>query len=503
VADKGYGIIARLNNGYSPDGTIPLSVTQFEDFATRLAWWVGNSEGCNHWIIGNEPNSSVEGLFDPSVYADCFRLCYDAIKAVQPESVIMPAPVAMWNAESGDWLHYYGEMLYACWPFDALCWHTYTHGSDRALITSMEKMGPPYETRLFQFRAYWDLWAATRAEYRNLGIYITETDQGDIGGIRNPWLDESGVHWIWEAYQEIDQFNRQHGYPIRCLACYRWPQYDEWHIEGKPHVHEDFADAVSLGFTWKEEDPVSEWTAAYTNHCDDYVMWGEHPQIKVLDGYTLGWADGTARPEMDYKSIPQREVYALDEPRSGVGFLPFATFDWWIRTEQPVSIKAGVPTKLAVALMIVAHGISGDPDKLGDCGMIIGISEPDIVDVNSTSILWSEWHTVRDPSQPGANMEEYVWKVAETIEFVPMYGQAHIWIRCVANVAADISAGHFDLIQILQKTDDTPPPTGNYRVVVYDPAGNEIVNVPFEVASVDPQVCTLAQWIVDLTCGEG
>ena len=58
-ADRGFGIIARLNNGYEPRGTIPLS-SRYADFAERCANFVRGSRGCHIWIIGNEMNFAVE-----------------------------------------------------------------------------------------------------------------------------------------------------------------------------------------------------------------------------------------------------------------------------------------------------------------------------------------------------------------------------------------------------------------------------------------------------------
>lgn len=503
-AARGFGVIARLNNGYGAAGTIPLDPGLYPDFAARCARWVRYSQGCNHWVLANEPNSSVEGLIPVDDYAGCFKLCYQAIKEVQPDAVIMPAPVAMWNAEQWDWLTYYSHMLTACAPFDALCWHTYTHGSEPELIRSMQTMEPPYNGRLFQFRAYQDLWDWTPAEFLHLPIHITEADQGDVGGVRNPWLDEPSVTWIQKAVREIDDFNQGHGYPIHCLAMYRWPRYDEWHIEGKPHVHEDFGRAVELGFTWKDEEepPMVDWTPTYTNHCDDYQEQGSS-EVKVLEGWIVDWNRAMPRPEMAFKYEPQPEVYSLDPPRSGVGFHVNTTFDWWMRTEQPLHIAAGVRTKLSVALMVVAHGIEGDLDKLGDCGMIIGFGDPDVTDVNSPDILWSEWHTVRDG--PGGDLEEYAWITAETPEVIPSVGLCTLWIRCVANVAADISAGHYDLIQVLQITDGAveppiEPPTGTYTMQVLDSAGTVIASCPFDVTSVNAQICGHARAIVELSC---
>ncbi len=58
-SDRNLGVIARLNHGYEPEGTIPLS-RYYQDFAKRCANYVAASAGCHHWIIGNEMNFVVE-----------------------------------------------------------------------------------------------------------------------------------------------------------------------------------------------------------------------------------------------------------------------------------------------------------------------------------------------------------------------------------------------------------------------------------------------------------
>ncbi len=58
-SEQGLGVIVRLNNGYHPGGTIP-NPARYDDFATRCANFVANSQGCKLWIIGNEPNFAIE-----------------------------------------------------------------------------------------------------------------------------------------------------------------------------------------------------------------------------------------------------------------------------------------------------------------------------------------------------------------------------------------------------------------------------------------------------------
>lgn len=56
---NGYGVICRVNYGYYPNGTLPQS-RYYADFAQRVANFVAASPGCRIWIIGNEPNFSIE-----------------------------------------------------------------------------------------------------------------------------------------------------------------------------------------------------------------------------------------------------------------------------------------------------------------------------------------------------------------------------------------------------------------------------------------------------------
>src|SRR5207247_2814481 len=97
--NPGHTVICRINHGYFPNGTIPLT-NKYDDFAIRCASFVSNSPGCSIWTIGNELNISGEWPFDtnrnvapyvaPSNYAPCFRKVYNAIKSVHPNDKVLP-----------------------------------------------------------------------------------------------------------------------------------------------------------------------------------------------------------------------------------------------------------------------------------------------------------------------------------------------------------------------------------------------------------------------------
>jgi len=243
-ANRGFGIIARLNNGYGNDGTIPLP-GEYINFAKRCANWVQFSRGCHLWIIGNEPNHIVErpdGIeIAPEDYAVCFTEVRKRIHEVSPQHKVIVAAVAPWYFPP-DWIEYQTRMLNAIQTFggaDGISLHTYTHGPEPWLITNEDRMDPPFEDRRYHFRAYRDMIVAFPQSMRELPIYITETDQNA------PWLNiNSG--WCVEAVQEIDEWNNLGGQPVACLAFYRWPKYDMWYIDGKENLYRDIQNAVAL-----------------------------------------------------------------------------------------------------------------------------------------------------------------------------------------------------------------------------------------------------------------
>jgi hypothetical protein len=171
-------------------------------------------------------------------------------------------------------------------------------------------------------------------------------------------------------------------------------------------------------------------------------------ELTIPANHRVIWDQTRARPEMDAKIVPQREVFPDGGRQSACGFLPYKTFKWWCYTEQPITVAAGTRTIAGAAVMIVAHGIGGDNGRAGACGMRVGISPATTYDPMSADILWSGWWVVRD------NLDnERVWHELETPEYVPQVGEVRLWIQCNADVAAAISAGHWDN-EIIEQWDD-------------------------------------------------
>lgn len=205
-ADRGLGVICRINNGYGSTGTIPAP-SRYGDFARRVANFVAADRGCKLWVIGNEMNHQQEWPdgqpITPDQYAACFRQCRNAIRGVaghEDDQVIIGA-VAPWNVQTkypsnptGDWVRYFADILTLLGEggLDGIALHTYTHGSDPGLVTSGATMDAPFGDRHFHFRAYRDFMEAIPASLRRLPVYITETDQD------TPWLDQNNG-WVQAA----------------------------------------------------------------------------------------------------------------------------------------------------------------------------------------------------------------------------------------------------------------------------------------------------------------
>ncbi|HEY54471.1 MAG TPA: hypothetical protein G4N94_13560, partial [Caldilineae bacterium] len=282
-SDKGLGVMVRLNAGHGGVGTIPFE-NQYDDFAKRCANFVRASQGAHIWIIGNEMNHPIEWpgadwewhlksprpvspdtvgeQITPTRYARCFRKVRDAIHALpgHEQDQVLVGAVAPWNAltrysgnRNGDWVKYFRDTLNRIGPkgCDGITLHTYTHGAEPEKIDSREKMPRPFQNRHYNFRTYQDFMHAIPKTMRHLPVYITETDQ-DI-----PWRNEN-TGWVQRAYGEIDYWNKNNEQQIRALILYRWSQVDQWSIDGKQGVIEDFRQAMDFAYKPREIAPPAE-----------------------------------------------------------------------------------------------------------------------------------------------------------------------------------------------------------------------------------------------------
>ncbi len=270
LAAGGLGVVVRLNHGYEPDGTIPPS-NQYDSFAVRCAGYVENSSGAHIWIIGNEMNNSAERprlpdrsreIITPENYVRCFLKCRSAIRNIpgHEEDWVIPGAIAPHNAETGDWIGYFVEMLnLLANRLDGIALHTYTHDYAVDQIGDDRMMNAPFEERHFNFRSYQDFLQVLPSSCRALPVLITEAYP--LAGWRNV-----NVGWIQRAYTEIDAWNSDLSHqPIQGLILYRWPPPPatpdapadlRWSIEDKPALLADFRAALKMGYRVRPPDPV-------------------------------------------------------------------------------------------------------------------------------------------------------------------------------------------------------------------------------------------------------
>lgn len=277
---EGFGILARLNYGYGSSGTIP-EPHLYDDFARTCAAFVRRSidpsdpkGGCHIWIIGNEMNNPREypGNRDgvggkpitPEMYADCFNRVYRAIKQVytsipglsSSDAVVVMGAVDPYNAVagcSGDWFR---RALRKIAALDGFALHAYTHGTDPALITSRKLFGEEHKLpkrfpdknlswQYYNFYAYRTFMDLIPAKWRDVPVFITETDQ-----VHREWAN-ANTGWVKEMYAEVNRWNSDpNRQRICCALLFRWEAFDGWQIKDKGGVLEDLKEAAQRKYKW-------------------------------------------------------------------------------------------------------------------------------------------------------------------------------------------------------------------------------------------------------------
>jgi len=279
-ANDGFGVLARLNYGYGSSGTIP-EPHLYDDFARTCAAFVERSidpadpkGGCHIWIIGNEMNNpreypgNKEGQgghpITPENYADCFNRVYRAIKKVYQsvpglspaDGIVVMGAVDPYNAVAGcngDW---FTRALRKIEALDGIALHAYTHGTDPKLITDRKLFGEEHKPakrfpdknlnwQYFNFYAYRTFMDLIPAKWRDVPVFITETDQ-----VHTEWANiNSG--WVKEMYAEVNRWNSDpNRQRIRCALLFRWEAFDGWQIKDKGGVLQDFKEAAQKKYKW-------------------------------------------------------------------------------------------------------------------------------------------------------------------------------------------------------------------------------------------------------------
>lgn len=330
-SNDGHTVIVRLNNGYGTAGTIPVP-SKYDDFAQRCANYVAATRGAEIFVIGNETNLANEwpmvggwrSYISPQSYAECFRKCYNAIKAVRPDVKVLCQPLAPFAGPYGagadhdgnplGWTAYMNQMLTAISAsggIDGIAIHINSRGYTYADVHSTAKVNGQY----FSFYVYKD-WInlGTPAALRTLPYYATECNgiyywKGghpecmDYGNPRCTY--QQG--WIGWIYDEIDAWNQAQAATgegiIRCVNMYRWCAYcDGWNIDGSPQKAQILADlqaSAANDYRWPGGGVPPEPDEYWHDDFEAGVIDTEFPEpawaIDAANGLTVAATSGELR----------------------------------------------------------------------------------------------------------------------------------------------------------------------------------------------------------------
>jgi hypothetical protein len=251
-AQKGHGVIVRLNYGYPPIGTLPCAASD-EAYRAMILNFIGTSKGGHIWIIGNEMNlpedwssCPVESPVAPEPitverYASFFSLTRSAIKALpgHEQDQVIPGAVS-WAPPGADAanLDYNKRLIAALGAVggaDGIAIHNYTQGNDPSVFSCAAKGLPGKKSGGFQ--AYRDRINDFPPWAKSLPVYITESRP-------RPW-DNVNSGWVQNAYCEINEWNKTAGNPkIKALVLFRWNPRQQNDISKMPNVQEDLRQAL-------------------------------------------------------------------------------------------------------------------------------------------------------------------------------------------------------------------------------------------------------------------
>ncbi len=483
--EHGFGTICRVQHGWGSAGTIPLPEDD-DYFLQRFENFVYESSGCHIWVFGNEMNHSQERPEGeeilPDRYADLYARAHVMLHQIPGHETdwLVLGAVAPWNSETkypgnpdGDWIWYFSDILerlldLGCQP-DAVALHTYTHGSNPAMITESFYMDAPFDFREYNFLAYQDFMKVLGLMHLHIPVLITETDQ-------NKEWDDVRNRWVAAAYESIADWNKTHEQQIYCLLLYCWehrPGDFDYSIEHKPNILMDYTEAATKGYkrTEGEEPPGGNemWNEMHVNRCEGgFFAQDGIGHLMMAKGLRVHWRhQGTGgfypRPEMKPKEklLGQPEVY--EGLYSQSGFYISAEGQFAIVTDK-IFVEPGKPVRGSAMYMHVYDDVAFG---LGSrCGIVDGDGpflrgpewpkdgENPFEDV---AIHWSDdWGSAweGDPE----NLPQNIWKQLDSPEMVPSGNYVRLVVQFNADVKSAGSNGHWDLFRLEQYTDVTDPP---------------------------------------------
>lgn len=455
--------IIRVQYSWGGEGQTFPDLVNLDGYVDRFISLVRNTPWAHVWIVGNEPNLPVEGLW-PAIYvANIYNRIRAAVHLLPDhgnDQVLLP-PIGPWNVESGHgWIEYFVGLIHLCNTIDGFALHTYCRSSNPEEITDAGlHMSPPWDKYYSSFLTYRDFMNAIPIRYKDKPVYITEWNED------GPW-DDHNTGVVQAAYKEINRWNLGHSQQIRALILFRWPREgnDQYFIEGLGGVIEDFLLAQEKSYTW--EDRMSEDRVLLNINCEDgfydqdgigeltvpvdmYVHWREAPGEGILD-----------RVEADAKDAELGHPQVFEGRYSAALMWTYSTgqaalVSQLISVAPLLSISAD-----AVFMFEAAEGWQGGArigivDGGADGIFSQGRYEWPVDKVDpfyDESIVWGEWESTY------GNAHEKEWVTINVLDFYPR--SRFVRLICQFNSDQAIPAsGHFDIMTLYQERGTPPPDT--------------------------------------------
>lgn len=247
--------VVRIQWGYS-EGTIP-SPHEYDEFARRAAEFVRNSQGIEYVHVGNEINIKdfdhpPSGPITKQQYTECYHKVYRAIKSVNQNIKIAPAPLATWTINPpfgwNDWITDMVD-LFNMIGHDKIDWialHAYSTSPDDSNFTEIKPMNAPFQHRSYSFAVLWEYIANIPQNLRHLPVMVTETNFNDKN-----WDNNTG-HWIQGMFHHINQWNQNpNNQQILAAMPFRWNKDvgDGWDLSRSEKSKNDFRESLKHNYT--------------------------------------------------------------------------------------------------------------------------------------------------------------------------------------------------------------------------------------------------------------
>lgn len=430
-------IIARLNYGFFPQGTLPPQA-EYSNFAQRAANFVANSSGCTHWVIGNETNLAIEWPqvgstlepITPQDYAQLFKMTYNAIKAVEPEHKVIVQAMAPWAGPYGpgnlgglshvgqplNWVDYMHIMLEeitsgpdAVMP-DGISLHINSRGYAQSAFNPMPNTATGMNLDFswgvhrdwIQYAIPRDLWDLPIYAKESNGLFYWKGGGPESGG------DPSYVAgWMQRVYEEVDAWNQRAGeigLPVyRCVNMYRWGSFDDWAIRDEWQANSAIWQQLSADLTDAATDNY-QWPTTVGNRLTTGTPPGFPATVVEAFASSDANADGIAgfEPEKAFDSDPESKWSSV------AGTL--ATPHW---------LAADLGEERTIYGYVIRHASTTGLDNVNrnTVGFLIETSTGD------ENGPWQLETMVRNntPGQPGAAVTELVYDTPITARYVRIY----------------------------------------------------------------------------------